>query len=133
MRRAALVVALVVLAACGSTAPTAYSVVQSYLTALGEGNYPNACAVLDQSARASLHAPCAATFTRCLANEAGAIAHDQTQQLYANINLTGSGNRTVAEVSGTAVARTVRKVTLADEHGNWRLTSPGQAFRRCRR
>jgi hypothetical protein len=133
MRRAALVLTVAVIAGCGSTAPTAYSVVESYLTALGEGNYTNACALLNQSARASLHAPCTAVFARCLANEAAAIARDQTQQLYATMNLTGSGKRVAAEVSGTAVARTVKKVTLADEHGNWVLTTPGRAFTRCRR
>jgi hypothetical protein len=135
MRRAigAVVPVLAVLAAaCGSTAPTAYSVVDSYVSALGEGNYSNACDLLDHAARASLRAPCTVVFSHCLANEAGAIAHDQTQQLYANINLTTSGKTAVAEVSGTAVARTVKKVTLAQTGGNWLLTSPGQAFKRCR-
>lgn len=133
MRRAALVAAVAVLAACGSTAPTAYSVVDSYLTALGEGNYSNACGLLDHGARASLRGPCTAAFSRCLANEAAAIAHDQTQQLYADINLSTTGNTAVAEVSGTAVARTVKKVTLVSQGGNWTLASPGEAFKHCRR
>ena len=82
MRRAigAVLPALAVLAAaCGSTAPTAYSVVDSYIRAIGEGNYANACGLLDHSARASLHGSCQAVFARCLPNEAAALAHDQTQ------------------------------------------------------
>lgn len=136
MRRAACVAVLtlaLVAAACGSTAPTAYSVVDSYLKALGEGNYANACGLLDQSARRSLHGPCQTVFARCLPNEAGAFASDQTQQLFANINLTTTGKTAVALVSGTAVARTVKRVTLADQGGNWRLTSPGEKLQRCRR
>jgi hypothetical protein len=133
MRRAALLVAVVAVAGCGSTAPTAYSVVDSYLRALGEGNYSNACGLLDDAARASLRGSCSEVFTRCLANEAGAIERDQTQQLYANINLTSAGKTAVAKVSGTAVARTVKHVALAERGGNWRLTSPGVVFKRCRR
>ena len=133
MRRLALLVTAVAVVGCGSTAPTAYSVVDSYLKALGEGNYANACGLLDQSARGSLHGPCQMVFARCLPNEARASASDQTQQLYANINLTTTGKTAVALVSGTAVARTVKRVTLADHGGNWRVTSPGEKLQRCRR
>jgi hypothetical protein len=129
----ALVSVLAVLAAaCGSTAPTAYSVVDSYIQAIGEGNYANACGLLDRSARASLHGSCQTVFARCLPNQAAALARDQTQQLYANINLTTTGKTAVAIVSGTAVARTVKSVTLAEKGGNWLLTSPGQQIQRCR-
>lgn len=133
MRRAALLVAAVAVVGCGSTAPTAYSVVQSYVAAIGEGNYANACGLLDQRTRASLRVPCQARFARCLPNESAALAHDQTQQLYANINLRTTGKTAVAFLSGTAVARTVRSVTLADRGGKWRLTSPGEKIARCRR
>jgi hypothetical protein len=130
----AIVPALAVLAAaCGSNAPTAYSVVDSYIQAIGEGNYANACGLLDQSERASLHGSCKAVFARCLPNQAAALARDQTQQLYANINLTTTGKTAVAVVSGTAVARTVKSVTLAERGGNWQLTSAGEKLQRCGR
>jgi hypothetical protein len=132
IRWAAMLLAVVLIAGCGSTAPTAYSVINSYLNALEVGDYSKACGLLDHSARASLRGPCRAVFARCLANDTAAIARDQTQQLYANVNLTTTGDRAVAQVSGTAVARTVKNVTVAEEHGNWRLTSPGRAFRRGR-
>jgi hypothetical protein len=108
-------------------------VVESYLTAIGEGNYANACGLLDHHARASLRRPCTAMFARCLPNEAAAFTRDQTQQLYATIALNVTGSRADATVSRTAVARTVKRVTLADQGGNWRLTSPGRALERCRR
>jgi len=136
MRRAlgAAILALAVLAAaCGSTAPTAYNVVDSYIAAIGEGNWSNACGLLDHGARASLHGPCQKVFARCLPNQAAALARDQTQQLYANIDLTTTGNTAVAVLSGTAVARTVRSVTLAEQGGNWHLTSPGAKLQRCAR
>jgi hypothetical protein len=133
MRRAALLAAIAVLAGCGSTAPTAYSVVDSYLTAIGEGDYSGACGLLDHHARASMRPSCTALFARCLANKAVALARDQTQQLYADIKLSSHGNTAVADVSGTAVARTVKKVTLAEQSGNWRVASAGSAFRHCRR
>jgi hypothetical protein len=105
--------------------------VDSYIQAIGEGNYANACGLLDRSARASLHGSCQAVFARCLPNEAAALARDQTQQLYANIDLTTTGKTAVAVVSGTAVARTVKSVTLAERGGNWQLTSPGEKLQRC--
>jgi len=131
---AAVVLALAALAAaCGSTAPTAYSVVDSYIRAIGEGDYANACGLLNHSARASLPGHCQTALARCLPNEARALARDQTQQLYANINLTTTGKTAVALLSGTAVARTVKSVTLADQGGNWRLSSPGEKLQHCRR
>jgi hypothetical protein len=136
MRLAACIAVLMlaaVVAACGSTAPTAYSVVDNYLKAIGEGNYVNACGLLDHTARGALHGPCETVFAHCLPNQARASAHDQTQQLYANIDLMTTGKTAVALVSGTAVARTVKRVTLADQGGNWRLTSAGEKLQRCRR
>jgi hypothetical protein len=134
MRRAALLAATTVaVVGCGSNGPTAYSVVQNYVNAIGEGNYANACGLLDQRARAALRTPCQAKFARCLPNETAAFARDQTQQLYANINLSVSGSKAVATVGGTAVARTVRTVKLAQQGDNWRLTSPGYTIERCRR
>jgi hypothetical protein len=131
--RALAPIVAVLAAACGSTGPTAYAVVYSYLAALGEGNYTNACALLAHSARSSLPGSCQSVFARCLPNEAAAYARDQTQQLYASIYLTTTRNTATALVSGTAVARTVRRVTLADQRGNWVLTSPGEKIERCRR
>ena len=145
MRRglgAALPALAVFVAACGnSSAPGPGSVVSSYLSAVGVGNYANACRILDHSTRVSLETrsgrrtACAKVIARCLPNEATAFARDQTQQLYANVNLsfTNGSNVAVAVVSGTAVARTVKRVTLRQERGIWRLTSPGASVERCRR
>lgn len=141
MRRARSLVALLVLAACaagcgaGTTGPT--QVVQNYLTAIAEGEYDTACALLDSRARATLptapgqHLTCQAVFSRCVPNQAASFARDQTQELYANVDLTTDGSTAVAVVSGTLVARTVKEVTLANEHGTWKLTSYGQILRRC--
>lgn len=137
---AVLLVSAVLVAGCGnSSAPTPTSVIQSYMTDLGEGNYSGACAQLDHGALASLEtgtgrrASCPTVMARCLPNVSTALASDQTQQLYANIGLSITRKHGVALVSGTAVAKTVKKVTLADERGGWTLTSPGAALERCRR
>lgn len=141
MRWAALLAsAALVVAACGAPAhPPVGSVVSSYLGALGEGNYANACGLLNQSARSSLdsrfgrHASCPKVIARCLPNEATAFSRDQTQQLYANIDLSVAGTTAVAKVSGTAVAKTVKTVTLIQRRGIWTLATPGTSLERCHR
>jgi hypothetical protein len=143
MRRglhAAALATAVVAAACGNSSPPGPgSVVQSYLNALGEGNYASACGLLASSTRASLenrtgrHVGCPTVFARCLPNEATAFARDQTQQLYANIEFGYLGKGGSAAVTGTAVAKTVKRVTLREVRGTWRLTSPGATLEHCRR
>ncbi len=111
---------------------------QNYLNDLGSGNYEGACALLDKRTR---EAPlksvrpritCATVFARCLPDNVTRLTRDQTQLLYASIQVNVAGDGGSANVSGTAVARAIRKVTLANERGNWKLTSYGQAVHRCR-
>ena len=136
------VVAVVLIAACGNaTVAGPGSVVSSYLTAIGEGNYGIACGLLDRSVRTSLEtrfprrASCAKVVARCLPNKSIALARDQVQQLYANVDVTyaNRGNGAVALVNGTTVARTVKRVTLRQTRGIWRLASPGVVLEHCHR
>jgi hypothetical protein len=130
-------VAAVALAACGSQALSPVDIAQNYVYAISEGNYAGACALLEPQTRAALLTSahwsrgCASLFGRCLPNEAQIAAADQSQLLYANVDLTTSGDRARAALSGTRVARGVRVVTLAHRHDEWRLTSPGHALQRC--
>lgn len=111
---------------------------QNYLNAVGAGNYASACALLDKRTRESPlrsvrpRIGCPTVFVRCLPNNVIRLKRDQTQLLYASIQLNVSGDKASADVSGTTVARAIRKVTLADERGTWKLTSYGQAVHRCR-
>ena len=111
---------------------------QSYLNDLGAGNFGGACGLLDKRTR---EAPlksvrpritCPTVFARCLPDNVIRLTRDQTQLLYASIQLNVTGDKASADVSGTSVARAIRKVTLANEQGNWKLTSYGQAVHRCR-
>jgi hypothetical protein len=112
--------------------------VQNYLNDLGAGNFAGACALLDKHTR---EAPlksvrpridCAKVFARCLPDNVTRLKRDQTQLLYASIQVNVAGDKASADVSGTTVARAIRKVTLANEAGNWKLTSYGQAVHGCR-
>jgi ribonuclease PH len=40
-------------------------------------------------------------------------------------------NKADVTVGGTAVARAIREVTVADERGTWKLTSFGEALAQC--
>ena len=111
---------------------------QNYLNDIGAGNYAAACGLLDKSAReaplkaAKPRVTCAKVFVRCLPDSVIRLAHDQTQLLYASIQVNVTGKTANADVSGTAVARAIRNVTLAEQQGStWRLTSYGQAVRHC--
>jgi hypothetical protein len=138
--RAAGVLALsVCMVGCGSGASTTppVEVVQNYLNALAAGNYPGACALLDNRTRASParlgrgRVACATVFARCLPHTVTSLKRDQTQLFYSTVRVNAAGRKATATVSGTAVAKAIRHVTLAEERGNWRLTSFGKAVDRC--
>ena len=111
---------------------------QNYLNDIGAGNYDGACGLLDKRARdaplksAKPRITCAKVFVRCLPDNVIRLARDQTQLLYASIQLNVTGKTASATVGGTVVARAIRNVTLADQQGIWKLTSYGQAVNRCR-
>ena len=124
---------------CGESSTTPpVDVVQNYLNDLGAGNYSGACALLDKRTReAPLRSvrpriSCSTVFARCLPDNVTRLTHDQTQLLYASIQVNVAGDTGSANVSGTTVARAIRNVTLANEQGNWKLTSYGQAVHQCR-
>ena len=139
MRRAAGLVALALcVAACGESPTPPFQVVQNYLNDIGAGNYDGACGLLDKRARdaplksAKPRITCAKVFVRCLPDNVIRLARDQTQLLYASIQLNVTGKTASATVGGTVVARAIRNVTLADQQGIWKLTAYGQAVNRCR-
>ena len=82
------------LAACGEAPTPPNEAVQNYLNALGAGNYANACGFLDTQARESLvrtapaRSTCAEIFHRCLPHKTIVLKQDETQLLYANIDVT---------------------------------------------
>jgi hypothetical protein len=126
------------IAACGESPTPPSETVQNYLNAVGAGNYVNACGFLDAGAREALvrSAPmgstCAGIFRSCLPHKTIVLNQDQTQLLYANIDVSTSGSNAAATVSGTLVATELKQVTLRDEKGVWMLTGFGQAIERCR-
>jgi hypothetical protein len=134
-----LALSLVIAAAgCGeSQPPPVYAAVNGYLKALASGNYSTACGWLDGHAQATLvrlshsRVPCARAFERCLPDRVQALAHDQTQLYYANLVVSTHGSRASATVSGTTVARVVKRVHLARQHGRWKLTTYGDGLTRC--
>jgi len=127
-----------VIAACGESPTPPNEMVQNYLNALGAGNYVNACGYLDTQARAALvrsepiSTTCAGIFHRCLPQKTIVLNQDQTQLLYANINVNTSGSNAAATVSGTLVANELKHVTLRDERGVWMLTGFGEAIEKCK-
>ncbi len=130
-------IALVVLAACGSNAPSPYQVVNDYLNTLAEGDYPSACGMLSAQARAAMpaatgvHASCATVFVRCLPNHALVLKQDRSQLFYANVSVTTEGSSARAAVSGTAVANALREVTLQKTRVGWQLSSSGSGLNGC--
>ena len=141
MRCAALLAVLGGFAGCGSTSPPPgpYNVVSNYLSQIAEGNYSSACGLLDSGARDALvkrmgsKTSCSELFIRCLPSKATRITRDQSQLLYATIEVTTHHHQAQVTVAGTAVARAIKRVTLAKERGTWRLTSYGHALQRCPR
>jgi hypothetical protein len=122
-----------------SAPPGPYDVVNSYLTQIAEGNYSNACGMLDAGTRDALirrlgsGISCSRLFVRCLPSQATNLKRDQTQLLYANIVVMTHRNKATVTVSGTAVTRAIREVTVAKERGTWKLTSYGEALAQCPR
>ena len=124
---------------CGESSTTPpVDVVQNYLNDLGAGNFAGACGLLDKRTREAPlksvrpHISCSTVFARCLPHNVTRLTRDQTQLLYASIQMNVTGDKASADVSGTAVARAIRHVTLADERGSWKLTTYGHAVHRCR-
>jgi hypothetical protein len=107
------------------------------MNALAEGNYGNACALLDPQARrtvASAIRPtstCRAVFSRCLPNNPETLKRDQAQLFYANVDVTVHGSRADAHLSGSRVANAISAVTLARKDHQWVLTSYGRELRGC--
>ena len=124
---------------CGESPNPPIAFVQNYLNALGESGFSTACGMFDPQALAALtrakhtHVSCVDLFKRCLPNQALILQKDQTQLLYADINvsLSDKGQVADADTSGTRVARELRHVTLKHEHGTWKFTGFGHAIEAC--
>ena len=129
-----------VLCGCGLAPNPPIAIVQNYLNALGGGEYATACGMLDGQALQALtrekhvRISCVKLFSRCLPNRSLVLKSDQTQLLYADINVSLSDNGTVAnaDTSATPVATELRHVTLKHEHGVWKFTGFGRAIEACR-
>lgn len=137
-RRLVMLALAAALAGCGNAnVVTPRDVAQNYAFQLAEGNFPQACALFDPAALRSLASGsgggCRSLLARCLPKSTTSLRRDETQLFYVNTDLQESGSRATVTVSGTAVARSVRRVSLADERGRWRLTSPGRGIDRCLR
>jgi hypothetical protein len=128
------------LCGCGTAPNPPIAIVQNYLNALGGGEYATACGMLDgQALQALTHKKhvslsCVKLFSRCLPNRSLVLKSDQTQLLYADINVSLSDHATVAnaDTSATPVATELKHVTLKHEHGIWKFTGFGQAIEACR-
>ena len=131
--------AAVGLSGCGESPNPPIAFVQNYLNALGGGDYSSACAMVDPQSFASLarakhaHVSCAKLFARCLPNRSVVNKKDQTQLLYANINvsLSDKGKVADADTSATTVATELKHVTLKHEDGVWKFTGLGRAIEAC--
>lgn len=128
------------ISACGTAANPPIDIVQNYLNALGAGDYATACGMVDAQALEALkrakhvRPSCAVLFRRCLPNRSIVLKSDQTQLLYANINVTLSDHGRIADAdtSGTLVATELKHVTLKHEQGVWKFTGLGRAIVACR-
>jgi Domain of unknown function (DUF4878) len=137
LRRAAITLAFAaLLAGCGQGQPSPGEIAQNYVTSIAEGNYADACSVLNGHAREALRASmrsragCATLLARCLPTNASVLQKDQAQLFYANVEITTDGPNATVRTSGTAVAKKIHEVTLAKTQGKWQLTSYGEV--RCR-
>lgn len=132
------ILALAVVGCGESQTPPVYAAVDGYLTSLAQGNFTTACAHLNGSGRHSLaratgsRKPCVKIFDRCLPDRVRSDNKDQTQLNYATVDITTHGATGSATVAGTAVARVVKRVTLAREGRSWKLSSYGEGLRGCR-
>ncbi len=130
----------VLVAGCGEAPTPPIDFVQNYLNALGGGDYATACAMADGQALQTLmrakhvRTSCPTLFRRCLPNRSITLKKDQTQLLYANINVSLSDKGTVADAdtSATEIATELKHVTLKHEHGTWKFTGFGKAIEACR-
>jgi hypothetical protein len=135
--RSTLIVLVALLAGCGTPPPGPGTVTENYVTNVAQGDFASACAALDAKTRQSLgrymrsRAPCRVLLARCFPTQASVLQNDQLQLYYSNVNVTLSGSTARVQTSGTAVANRIRRVTLAQERGMWRLTSYGEE--RCQR
>ena len=126
------------IAGCGESPNPPSENVQNYLNAVGAGNYINACGYVDGGARETLvrsepiRTTCEGIFEKCLPHTTLVLKQDQTQLLYANIQVSTAGSTATADVSGTLVASELKHVTLRNEAGVWKLTSFGYAIEKCR-
>ena len=107
----------VLLAGCGTAPNPPSAIVQNYLNVLGGGEYATACGMADSHALEALlrskHArlSCAKLFRRCLPNRSIVLKSDQTQLLYANINVSLSDNGKIANADTSATPRAVSVCT----------------------
>ncbi|MGI8713893.1 MAG: hypothetical protein ACR2NR_12105 [Solirubrobacteraceae bacterium] len=138
-RRIVLLAVAACLVGCGSSSDVVspIEVAQNYAYAMAEGNFPGACALLDGRTRASLisstrwRAGCPRLFARCMPKQPKVSKRDQTQLLYATVDLRVHGDRADARLSGTSAASATREVTLVRRRARWLLTSPGQVIKTC--
>jgi predicted small secreted protein len=132
-----LVLSAVALAGCGQTPPGPVDVVQSYISSIAEGNFNGACSQLDAHARSALRRaahsarPCSLLLAGCFPNQATKLKSDQTQLLYATVDISTHGSRADAVTGNTQVAKAVKTVSLIQKQGQWKLDSYGKE--RCRR
>ena len=135
---AALAVAALLVGCGEAKSPPDLVAVNSYLNALAEGNYSNACSLLEPGAEAALikstgkRVSCPNAFHRCLPDSALIPKQDQSQLLYATVDLTVTGKRASATVAGNPVARAVQRVTLAKHGQLWKLSSYGVGLQGCK-
>jgi hypothetical protein len=126
-------VLLAFLAGCGAGTTPPNQVADNYVSALAEGDYSIACAMLPSSAHASLARAggCVAALKRCVPAQPTNTSQDQTQLLYADVQANVTGSTAVADLSGTTVAKAVKRVTLVERNGAWSMTSYGTGLRAC--
>lgn len=127
------------LAGCGEAkTPPDLVAVNSYLNALAEGNYSNACNLLVPGTEAALikstgkRVSCPEAFHRCLPDSALIPKQDQSQLLFATVDLSVVGKKGSATVAGNPVARVVHRVTLVKQGQIWKLTSYGVGLQGCK-
>jgi len=125
------------LSACGNYPPSPTQVTENYLYAVSEGQFASACSYLTAPSRAAMAASsrpdesCTQALARCVPKNAIKLSQDQTQLLYAGVNSSITGRHATVAVQGTAVADSIRSVSLTSRKGNWHLTSYGSGLVAC--